>query len=178
MACFCPIMQYHSEYNHHRTPSRDRTPWNIAERTGDPGALLNYRRFAEIRMRLRPYLCEQADLSVRESKPLMRALFFDVADDPRIWQFPYQYFLGDGLLVAPVTEPAAESVRLYLPQGAWVDPWTGQKLVGPAIVEREAPLDEIPVYVAARHAASLVGLFDRRRRPIAASATRVLMEVS
>ncbi|WP_202045505.1 TIM-barrel domain-containing protein [Microbacterium sp. Se63.02b] len=31
---FVPIMQYHSEFNHHRLPSRDRTPWNIAERTG------------------------------------------------------------------------------------------------------------------------------------------------
>ncbi|MEQ1735543.1 MAG: TIM-barrel domain-containing protein, partial [Rhodoglobus sp.] len=27
-ATFVPIMQYHSEFNHHRTPSRDRTPWN------------------------------------------------------------------------------------------------------------------------------------------------------
>ena len=35
MACLCPIMQYHSEFNHHRQPCRDRTPWNIAERTGD-----------------------------------------------------------------------------------------------------------------------------------------------
>ncbi|MCY7405583.1 MAG: hypothetical protein LH475_13345 [Cryobacterium sp.] len=34
-SAFVPIMQYHSEFNHHRTPSVDRTPWNIAERTGD-----------------------------------------------------------------------------------------------------------------------------------------------
>ncbi|WP_255947739.1 hypothetical protein [Streptomyces odontomachi] len=25
-SCFVPIMQYHSEYSHHRTPLRDRTP--------------------------------------------------------------------------------------------------------------------------------------------------------
>lgn len=27
MAVLSPIMQYHAEFNHHRTPSRDRTPW-------------------------------------------------------------------------------------------------------------------------------------------------------
>ena len=41
---FVPIMQYHSEFNHHRTPSRDRTPWNIAERTGDDRVLPVFRR--------------------------------------------------------------------------------------------------------------------------------------
>jgi alpha-glucosidase (family GH31 glycosyl hydrolase) len=158
-ACFAPIMQYHSEYSH-RIPSRDRTPWNIAERTGDERVLAVYRRFAKLRMRLQPYLHEQARESVATSKPLMRALFFEVADDPRIWDFPHQYFLGDDLLVAPVVEPGAESVRLYLPRGEWVDPWTGDELVGPAIVTRAAPLEEIPVYVTARSASTLAALFD------------------
>jgi alpha-glucosidase (family GH31 glycosyl hydrolase) len=147
MACMCPIMQYHSEYNHHRTPSRDRTPWNIAERTGDARVLPVYRRFARLRTRLVPYLVEQARLSVERSKPLMRALFFDVDDDPRIWDFPYQYFLGDHLLVAPVTEPGVRERDVYLPPGEWIDPWTRDRLRGPAVVERAAPIDEAPIYV-------------------------------
>ena len=64
MACFCPIMQYHSEFNHHRSPSRDRTPWNIAERHGDPSVLTVFRRFARLRERLLPYLVAQARISV------------------------------------------------------------------------------------------------------------------
>jgi alpha-glucosidase (family GH31 glycosyl hydrolase) len=110
-------MQYHSEFNHHRQPSRDRTPWNIAERTGDPRVLPIYRRFAELREALLPYLSEQAALSVKTSKPLMRALFFDAPDDPEIWIWPYEYFLGDDLLVAPVTEPGVESWQVCLPRG-------------------------------------------------------------
>jgi alpha-glucosidase (family GH31 glycosyl hydrolase) len=93
-------------------------------------------------------------------KPLMRALFFEVEDDPRIWDFPHQYFLGDDLLVAPVVEPGATSLRVYLPLGEWVDPWTGDELAGPAIVTRAAPLEEIPVYVTARSASTLAVLFD------------------
>ncbi len=92
----------------------------------------------------------------------MRALFFEVADDPRIWDFPHQYFLGDDLLVAPVVEPGADSRRIYLPPGEWVDPWTGDELAGPEIVTRPAPLEEIPVYVAARSASTLAVLFDEQ----------------
>jgi alpha-glucosidase (family GH31 glycosyl hydrolase) len=158
-ACFAPIMQYHSEHNH-RVPSRDRTPWNIAERTADARVLPAYRRFAQLRMRLQPYLRAQARESVAACKPLMRALFFEVEDDLRIWDFPHQYFLGDELLVAPVLEPGATSVRVYLPRGEWVDPWTGDELAGPAIVTRAAPLEEIPVYVTARSASTLAVLFD------------------
>jgi alpha-glucosidase (family GH31 glycosyl hydrolase) len=151
-ACFCPIMQYHSEFNHHRLPSRDRTPWNVAERTGDARVLPGFRRFAQLRERLVPYLAEQAERSLATGKPLMRALCFEIADDERIWDFPYQWFLGDDLLVAPVTTEGATSVRLYLPDGEWVDAWTGEMLRGRTVIERDAQLDEIPVFVTAARA--------------------------
>jgi alpha-glucosidase (family GH31 glycosyl hydrolase) len=147
MACFCPIMQYHSEFNHHRRPSRDRTPWNIAERTGDERVIPVYRRFARLRERLVPYLAAQAQYSVTTGKPLMRALLFDFAADAQIWEFPLQYLLGDDLLVAPVTEPGAARWTVYLPTGGWLDAWSGDELAGPATVERDVPLDVIPVYV-------------------------------
>jgi hypothetical protein len=53
-------MQYHSEFNHHRDPSVDRTPRNIAARTGEPRVLEVFRRFARLREELVPYLAEQA----------------------------------------------------------------------------------------------------------------------
>jgi alpha-glucosidase (family GH31 glycosyl hydrolase) len=166
-ACFAPIMQYHSEY-HQRTPSRDRTPWNVAEQTREPRVLDVYRRFAQLRMRLQPYLRAQARLSVSAGKPLMRALFFEVDDDERIWDFPHQYFLGDDLLVAPVVERGVDECSVYIPRGTWVDAWTGDELVGPIVETRAAPIDRIPVYVAARSAAALTRLFEAdadARRP-------------
>jgi hypothetical protein len=39
-----PIMQYHSEFNFHRKPSRDRAPWNIAQRHSRPDVLTQFRR--------------------------------------------------------------------------------------------------------------------------------------
>jgi 1,3-alpha-isomaltosidase len=146
MACFCPIMQYHSEFNHHRTPSRDRTPWNIAERTGSPEVLPVFRHFATLRDSLVPYLVDQARRSVHTGAPLMRPLCFDHPADERVFDWPLQYQLGDELMVAPVTEPGATTWRLYLPAGEWEDFFTGEHHTGPIEVVRPVPLTDIPVY--------------------------------
>ena len=132
-----PIMQYHSEFNHHRTPVA--RPHAVEHRRADrrrPRVLRVFRRFAQLRERLRAVpACAGAAVG-RDRQPLMRALFFEVADDPRIWDFPHQYYLGDDVLVAPVVEPGVEEWPVYLPRGEWVDAWTGQELIGPAVVTR------------------------------------------
>jgi alpha-glucosidase (family GH31 glycosyl hydrolase) len=158
-AAFVPIMQYHSEFNHHRKPSRDRTPWNIAERHRDPRVLDVFRRFATLRERLIPYLSDQAALSITRSLPLMRPLFF-VTDDERVWQHELQWMLGDDLLVAPVVVPGAESVPVFLPDGAWVDAWTGERVDGGTVVDRAVPIDQIPVYVRAAGWSRLAAVFE------------------
>jgi Alpha-glucosidases, family 31 of glycosyl hydrolases len=147
MACFCPIMQYHSEFNEHREPSQDRTPWNIAARNGAPEVLTTYRRFAELRESLVPYLAEQSARSVEQAQPLMRALFFEWPNDPTVWDYPYQYLLGDDLLVAPVVEPGREQIDMYVPAGDWANLWNSSRVVGPARITASAPRDEIPVFV-------------------------------
>ncbi len=150
MACFCPVMQYHAEYNHHRLPSNDRTPWNIAERTGDPRVIPIFRRFAQVRERIVPYLVEQATRSVETGRPLMRALGFEWPDDLQAWDHPYEYLLGDDLLVAPIVETGVTSLEVYLPIGEWIDFWTQERIAGGRTVRRDAPLETIPVYRALR----------------------------
>jgi 1,3-alpha-isomaltosidase len=155
MACFCPIMQYHAEHNAHRLPSRDRTPWNIAERTGDERAITLYRRFAALRDRLVPYLSREARSAAETAVPLMRPLAFDEPSDNASWAASLQYRLGRDLVVAPVTEPDARTWSVYLPAGEWVDLWTGELLAGESSTERGVPLDIIPVYVRAETAGQL-----------------------
>ena len=148
-AAFCPIFQYHSEYNHHRTPSRDRTPWNIAERTGDRRALTVFRDYTGLRERMVPYLHAQSTAGARRGEPLMRsaALFGD--GSPEAWAHPDVYLLGDDLLVAPVTEPGARSRTAYLPHGTWIDVWTGEQVAGGRTTRRDTPLETIPVWCRA-----------------------------
>lgn len=144
MAAFCPIMQYHSDYNQHREPVIFRTPWNIQERTGDTRVVPIFRRFVNVRHNLMPYIWQEAQFSAKTGQPLMRAL---VLTDPAAE--PYQYFFGRDLLVTPVTKAGAETWSVYLPAGVWHDLWTGEAVHGGKVIQTDAPLDRIPVFVKA-----------------------------
>jgi len=143
---FCPIMQYHSDVNHQRKPSRDRTPWNMQEQSGDPGVIDTFRFFANLRMNLLPYILCQAQESSRSGLPLMRALPLEFPGDDACRSYPYEYLFGDALLVAPVTEEGRSTWTVYLPAGEWRDFWTGEVRCGPAEIEVPAPRGRIPVY--------------------------------
>jgi 1,3-alpha-isomaltosidase len=106
-----------------------------------------FRRFSKLRERLVEYLVQQARTAVRTDRPLMRPLFFDHRD-PKVWDHPLHYQLGDDLLVNPVTEPGASTWTTYLPAGGWVDVWTGEP-VPSGLVTRAVPIDVVPVYCRA-----------------------------
>jgi len=146
MSAFCPIMQYHSEFNDHRIPLRDRTPWNIAERTGRPEVIDIYRHFTKTRMRLLPYITAEARHCAETGEPLMRPLFLDWPTDAQAWQISDQYCFGRALMIAPVLEPGMTERRLYLPEGQWQDFWTGEKFAGQQWIPVPAPLESIPVF--------------------------------
>jgi len=147
MATFCPIMQYHSEWNPPGMPSRDRTPWNIADKSGDPRAISLFRHFANLRMNLLPYITREAQAAVTDGTPLMRALLLDFPDDPKTWTIQDQYLFGRDLLVAPFVVEGSDTRTVYLPQGEWFDFWTGDARHGPIAFDVTMDLDRIPIYV-------------------------------
>jgi alpha-glucosidase (family GH31 glycosyl hydrolase) len=158
MALFCPVMQYHSEL-HDASENRDRSPWNIAERHSDSRALLIYRRFAQLRLRLLDYLYEEAQALASRGLPLMR---YSALEYPEAHDFlaadPETYLFARDLLVAPVTEKGASTREVRLPPGAWVELWSGARFDcshggsaanrdGLRIVSVPAPLERIPAFV-------------------------------
>ena len=149
-SAFMPVMQYHSEFNHHQPPLRDRTPWHVAEMTGDERVVPVFRELAHLRERLVDYLTEQVAETIRTDRPLMRALFFDHPCDARVWEHPREWMLGADLLVNPVTQEGATTWSTYLPAGEWVDVWTGETQGGGQVVERDVPIDVVPVYCRAQ----------------------------
>lgn len=156
---FVPIMQYHSEFNHHRTPSRDRTPWNVAEQAGDERVLEVFRRFAKLRERLVPYLAAEAAESIRTSAPLMRPVYFDHPALETAWSHPLQWMLGRDLFISPVLVEGETEHEVALPPGAWRDAWTGETVDGPAVLRREVAIDRAAVYVRAAAWDDLAGVF-------------------
>jgi alpha-glucosidase (family GH31 glycosyl hydrolase) len=85
--------------------------------------------------------------------PMMRPLWFDDPTDTSCWDAPFQYRFGADLVVAPVCWPDRHGLDVYLPDGEWVDAWTGERHAGGTWVHRDTPLDVIPVYCRAATAA-------------------------
>jgi alpha-D-xyloside xylohydrolase len=151
MAAFCPIMQYHSEFNDHREPCRDRTPWNIQARTGDERVIPYFRFFVNVRHNLMPYIWQEAQYAAQTGQPMMCALTLTHPEAS-----PYQYFFGRDLLVSPVVEEGVSAWSIYLPTGIWFDLWTREQLTGGQHVQVVASLDRIPVFVCAGAAIPVV----------------------
>jgi alpha-glucosidase (family GH31 glycosyl hydrolase) len=147
VAAFSPIMQYHSDYNGRKEPSRDRTPWNMQARTGDGRVIPCYREFANLHMNLMPYIASEAKQSVNLHLPMMRALPIEFPEAVLCEEKQFQYLFGSSLLVSPVTEPGIQDWEVCLPEGNWLDFWNLQTVSGPATLTCEVSLDRIPVYV-------------------------------
>jgi alpha-D-xyloside xylohydrolase len=80
--------------------------------------------------------------------PPMRPLFFDFPEDPKSWEVEDQFMFGPDILVAPVLFAGARSRSVYLPAGAtWRDAHTGTVYNGGSTIEREAPLEVIPLFL-------------------------------
>lgn len=145
MSVFCPIMQYHSEYAR-LEQSRDRTPWNIQERSGDPNVIAEFRDLVNLRMNLLPTIQHEAWQSVQTGLPMMRPLALEYPADASARRYSFEYLFGGSLLVAPVTEEGKRSTEVYLPAGTWRDFWTKQSVEGGRTFSVETPRNRVPVY--------------------------------
>jgi alpha-D-xyloside xylohydrolase len=73
----------------------------------------------------------------------------DFRTDERAGNIGDQFMFGPAILVNPVTEPAASTRQLYLPNAKWYDFWSGATTQGGSMIQAAAPLDRIPLYVRA-----------------------------
>lgn len=151
--CFSPIMQIHRQVNE---ANLQQYPWGYAEADesiNNNRALANYRFYARLHTRLFPYLYTYARVSQDTGMPILRPLVLHHQDDPRTFSIQHTYYFGAELLVAPVIQPRANTRRLYLPEGEWIDFWTHQRHAGKQDVvwqnpaQPEEPSSKIPLYV-------------------------------
>jgi alpha-D-xyloside xylohydrolase len=114
-----------------------------------------------LRYSLLPYIYSASwDVTANQST-MMRALMMDFPEDKQVLNINDQYMFGKSLLVCPVTKPmysketkedfsTVRTRELYLPIGTdWYDFWTGEKYTGGQTVNKETPIDIIPLFVKA-----------------------------
>lgn len=134
-SAFSPIMEVHSAIN--------LGPWDYG-----PRALDIFRTYSRLHMSLFPYRYAAAQEASRNGMPIMRALVLLHPRDASARQATDEYYFGPDLLVAPVVTAGTQR-SVYLPEGDWLDYWTGARHTGPTNLVVDVPLDRIPLYVRA-----------------------------
>lgn len=125
---FNPIVEAFSEPEN----TTSNLAWKYSERADSL-----FRFYAHQRMQFFPYIYSYALRCRTEAKPMLG-------------KFPeqiYQFTFGDELLVAPVYERGATFWKVSLPEGKWINYWTGENLNGNAEHTVAAPIHQIPLFV-------------------------------
>ena len=127
----------------------------------DPAVLDVWRRYAQLRTLLYPYIAGSEDAYHADGLPLMRHHALTWPDDEMVAGLESQYLFGADFLVAPVIAPGATSQAVFLPEGTWVEWWpsvtmgphgtialgaTRQPDGGQSVIV-DAPVGEIPLFV-------------------------------
>ena len=80
---------------------------------------------------------------------MFRPILLNYPTDPDAVALDDEFMVGDDLLVAPILRPGAESRLVYLPEGIWIDYWTGTRHAGRTTLRVAAPLETVPLFVRA-----------------------------
>lgn len=118
-----------------------RVPWAF-----DDEAVAVTRKFTRLKAQLMPYLYQVARQAHADGTPMMRSMWLEFPDDRNTLGLETQYMLGSDLLVAPVFS-AHGQVEFYLPQGEWVNFFTGDREQGGRWLTQTHGFDSIPLYV-------------------------------
>jgi len=105
--------------------------------------------YDRLRYRMLPYIYSLAWMTTSQAYTPMRGLVMDFRNDSEAANIGNQFMFGPAFLVNPVTEPAATTRRVYLPQAKWYDFWSGSQAEGGRYTDVGAPLDRMPLYIRA-----------------------------
>ncbi len=114
----------------------------------DEESLRHFSRLAKVHAAWEPYRKELILEASQTVLPTVRHPFVHYPDDPEVHELEEQFMVGSEFIVAPVLEPGAEWVEVYLPAGRWFHPWSGNVYGSDEGVHTivEAPIGEPAVF--------------------------------
>ncbi|WP_035618429.1 glycoside hydrolase family 31 protein [Lacticigenium naphthae] len=138
---FSPINRLHSQNG----DFSGKEPWRYG-----PNAQTIVREFLRLRHQLVPYLYTMNVLNHTDNLPLMRPMYYHHPWTDEAYQVENQYYFGTQLIVAPITKPINKQakmahVKMWLPEGLWLDFFNGRVYEGDRKLDMFRPLDTIPV---------------------------------
>lgn len=147
MGQYLPIIRSHST----KDPALNKEPWAFDQATQQRLTNVIGGRYALV-----PYIYTMARQDYETGLSLCRPMYYDHPNDPFAYfiEFRGEYMFGDDMLIAPVTEPTKKDdgfthMKVWLPEGQWIEYETGTMLKGDDVYQRQFTLDEYPVYIKA-----------------------------
>lgn len=142
---FSPINRLHSTDN----PFNGKEPWKFDKIT--QGVMEDYLR---LRHGMVPYLYTMNHRANYDDLPLIQPMYYLEPDREEAYQVPNEYYFGSELLVSPITEKQDPEVRAakvttWLPEGMWVDFFTGMVYQGGRMIDLWRGVEDMPVLMKA-----------------------------
>ncbi|WP_317695800.1 glycoside hydrolase family 31 protein [Xylocopilactobacillus apis] len=150
-ATFCPVLRMHGDREPHENPLDSSSVasgaanevWSYGEET-----LNILRKFITIRENIKPYIKDLYQEAHRYGYPLIRTLYYEFPKDTNSVNVSDEHMFGSDILVAPIFDFGIRKRDVYLPTfSEWINIWTKEEFSGGQVIEVDAPLDRIPIFV-------------------------------
>src|SRR6516162_3236731 len=140
---YSPILRTHTTKN----PNAERRIWAYPEPYSDIVRDLFHQRYAMI-----PYVYTEARRTYDTGLAFLHPLYYDWPEENEAYDMKGEYVFGSQMIVDPVVTPGDKVTGLvqqevWIPKGDWMEKDTGVHLAGPAKVQRDFSIDQVPVYV-------------------------------
>lgn len=142
---FSPIFRLHSSKN----IFSGREPWNYNKRCE-----LIISDFMRLRHKLFPYIYTMSHRNTEDLIPLIRPMYHLYPEAKEAYNAKNQYFFGSELIVAPITKKGDTvadrgCAKVWLPEGKWIDFFSGLVYSGDNIYDVYRPLETMPLFMKA-----------------------------
>lgn len=142
---FSPINRLHSSSG----PFNGKEPWHY-----NPEANLVIKKFLQLRHQLVPYLYTMNYRFHHDDLPLIQPMYYQNPYNYEAYNVPNEYYFGSELIACPITTPSNQKlgiaqVKVWLPEGNWIDFFTGMAYRGNRIMSCYRPLSNFPAFAKA-----------------------------
>ncbi|MBW4085731.1 DUF5110 domain-containing protein [Paenibacillus sp. S150] len=156
LGVFSPILRLHSS----ASPFNSKEPWRF-----NPIAEEAMKNSLRLRHRLLPYLYTMNRYASREGLPLVRPVYYHHAEQHEAYGVPNEYYFGTELLACPITQPVhaktgVAEFKAWLPEGVWIDFFSGRVYDGGRRLSLYRNLEHIPVLAKAGAIVPMADLTD------------------
>jgi len=138
LGAFQPFYRNHAELS---TRMQEFYQWPIVAEAA--------KKAIDTRYKLLDYMYTALYRQSQDGTPMINPLFFLYPNDANTFGIEHQWFLGDSLLISPVTQDNSDTVTYYLPKDRFYNYWTGAVVEGQGeeVTESGVMYNEIPIHV-------------------------------